>query len=176
MKVYFPEDQIAQKLIEAINEEQKSLKIAVFTITHKGIVDAIIRAKQRGVAVEMIVDPLSIDNVATIKFLLEGKIPLFVWEKGVQMKKEKKRRGLMQNKFCVFGGNKVWTGSFNFTYDADHRHRENALFVEDRKLASEYLREFSKMQSIESRSYYDYITLYPKKNKQKNKAQCIISS
>lgn len=167
VRVYFSEDQIADRLIEAIDSETVSLKVAVYNITHRGIIDAVIRAKHRGVAVEVVVDPSSLRNAATMNRLVEGKVPLFVWEKGIKMKQDGKRKGLMHDKFCVFGGDKVWTGSFNFTYDAANRHRENALLVQDPKVAGQYLAQFSKIQSSESRPYHEYKALYPKKKKQK---------
>jgi len=49
---------------------------------------------------------------------------------------------LMHNKFCVFGMDKVWTGSFNFTYEASKIHQENALVLQDASLASAYKGQF----------------------------------
>jgi len=167
VKAYFPKDQLADRLVEAIESEKTSIKVAIYSITHRGIAEALVRAKQRGVAVEVIVDPFSVKKYSSIHKLLEGKVPLFVWDKGIQMGQKGKRRGLMHDKFCIFGGEKVWTGSFNFTYDSEKRHRENALLIESRPLAQQYLSQFSYMQLYESRPYMEYISLYPKKKRQK---------
>jgi len=63
----------------------------------------------------------------------------------------------MHNKFCVFGKEKVWTGSFNFTFDAATNHRENVVVLENREVAKEYLKEFEDLKKNGSISYASYL-------------------
>ncbi len=166
-KVYFsPKDHLADRLIELIDKEDKSIKVAAYSLTHLGIAKALIEAKKRGVAVEILVDPFSIKARASLRRLVEAKVPLFVWDKGMQMNVDK-RKGLMHDKFCIFGDHLVWTGSFNFTYDANARHQENAVTIENREIAMQYLNQFSYMKLYESRAFQDFIVLYPKKKRAK---------
>jgi len=161
-KVFFsPKDQLADRLIEMIDKEDKSIKVAIYSMTHLGIAKALVAAKERGVAIEVLVDPFSVKK-SPIQRLLEAKIPLFVWDQGVRMA-ERKRRGLMHDKFCIFGDSLVWTGSFNFTNDAHLKHQENAVAIDSREVAQKYLVQFAHMKLYESRPYQEFLALYPKK-------------
>jgi len=46
--------------------------------------------------------------------------------------------GIMHNKFAVFDGTLIETGSFNWTRSADEKHFENAIFRTDPSLAALY--------------------------------------
>ena len=46
--------------------------------------------------------------------------------------------GLMPNKVMIVDGATVITGSFNYTWSAEHRNAENLLGIHDPKLAAEY--------------------------------------
>jgi phosphatidylserine/phosphatidylglycerophosphate/cardiolipin synthase-like enzyme len=72
----------------------------------------------------------------------------------------------MHNKFCVFGSDKVWTGSFNWTYEASNLHQENALMLKGPALAAAYKGQF---QTIKMRSCIplgSYVAAHPKKASQ----------
>jgi len=163
-------ERLAEKLITLIDEEQKSLKVAIYAMTHMGIANAIVRARQRGVAVEVLVDPFSVKQKSSIHRLLEHQIPLFVWDKSLAAGEDVskgKQRALMHDKFCVFGGKLVWTGSFNFTHDANKHHQENVVTIKSRGVAQKYLQHFAEMQTYQSRPYQEYIALHPRKRKEK---------
>lgn len=160
-KVFFsPKDQLADRLIELIDREDKSIKIAIYSMTHLGIAKALVAAQGRGVAIEVLIDPSSIKSRSSIHRLVEAKIPLFVWD---QRGEDGKRHGLMHDKFCIFGDTSVWTGSFNFTNDAHLKHQENAVTLDSREIAQKYHMQFAQMKLYESRPYQEYLALYPKK-------------
>ncbi|MBS0628921.1 MAG: DUF1669 domain-containing protein [Verrucomicrobia bacterium] len=162
-KIYFsPKDQLADRLIELIQNEEKSIKVAIYSMTHLGIAKALVEAKARGVAIEVLIDPTSVKNKSSVHRLVEAKVPLFVWDLGMRMTGGK-RRGLMHDKFCIFGDHTVWTGSFNFTQDAHLKHQENAVAMGSREIAQKYLTQFVQMKLYESRPYHEFLALYPKK-------------
>jgi phosphatidylserine/phosphatidylglycerophosphate/cardiolipin synthase-like enzyme len=166
-RVYFsPKDQLAERLIELIDKEDKSIKIAIYSMSHIGIAKALERAKERQVAIEVLVDPFSVKVQSSIHRLLGKGIPLFVWDQGIRMG-ARRRKALMHDKFCVFGNHTVWTGSFNFTNDANLRHQENAVAMQSKEIAQNYLAQFAHMKLYESRPYQEYIALYPKKKREK---------
>jgi len=168
-KVFFsPKDQLADRLIEMINKEDKSIKVAIYSMTHLGIAKALINAKSRGVAIEVLVDPSAIKTRSSIQRLEHAGVPLFIWDQGMR-EEGKKKRGLMHDKFCVFGDTLVWTGSFNFTNDANTLHQENALAIASREIAQKYLTQFSQMKLYESCPYQEYLALHPKKKGAKKK-------
>ncbi len=169
-KVLFsPDDRVAEELISLIEKEQKSIKAAVYCLMHRGIADALIEAHQRGVHVEVIVDPFSVKTRSPLKRMAAAKLPLFVWnppetirltKKGKQVKE---RKPLMHDKFCVLGDSCVWTGSFNFTFDADRRNRENVVVLENRQLASGYLAEFERLKRQGCTPYSHFVALLKSK-------------
>lgn len=165
-EVFFsPQDELANRLIELIDKEKKSIKVAVYSMTHVGIAKALDRAKQRGVQIEVLVDPNSVKFRSSIKKLVEAKIPVFVWDRHLRLG-EGKKKSLLHDKFCIFGDTAVWTGSFDFT---NLRNHENAINIQSGEVAKSYLAQFSKMVLYESRPYQEFLAIYPKKKREKNK-------
>ena len=161
--VYFsPDDQLDYRLIEEIEKESKSIYVCSYNFTHQKIANALIDAKKRGVEVEVIVDRFSVKNKAPLQKLADAGIPVYVWDPD-RMKRKMDHRPLMHNKFCVFGTDRVWTGSFNLTYEASKLHQENALVLQDAALAAAFKGQF---QTIKLRScipYRSYAALLSKK-------------
>jgi len=163
--LFSPEDHVADQLIALIDKEQKSIKAAVYCLMHRGIVNALIKAYQRGVQVEVIIDPYSIKPRSPVKKMQEANIPLFVWNPSmptIQTKngrKIKKRRSLMHDKFCILGDNQVWTGSFNFTFEASNSNRENVIVLESQEIAALYLEEFERLKREGCLSFNEYLKL-----------------
>lgn len=168
-EAYFsPKDHLAKRLVDLIHREKKSIKMAAYCLTHKEIANALVQAHERGVQVEVIVDPFAVKRRSSIHALLRGKVPLFVWDHELrsQTRTVNSRVGarpLMHDKFCVFGAEIVWTGSFNFTYDASNTHQENVVTLESKEIANKYLEQFADMKLYEARPYQEYVFLHPKK-------------
>jgi len=176
-QVYFsPQDQVVDRLLAMINSEQRSIQAAVYCLTHKEVADSLIRAHRRGVAVELIVDPFSIKARGPLAKLVKAGIPVFVWDPAPSArkywpkeKKKKSRPSLMHDKFCIFGQKTVWTGSFNFTYDAHLSNQENVVVVENLETASVFHTEFEQMKRKGCRRYEEYLVLHPPTKKSKGK-------
>lgn len=58
--------------------------------------------------------------------------------------------GLMHDKVMIIDGEIVVTGSFNYTYSAEHRNVENLLVIRDPALAVQYVRHWQS-RAAESR-------------------------
>jgi phosphatidylserine/phosphatidylglycerophosphate/cardiolipin synthase-like enzyme len=163
VKAYFsPEDHLEKQLIERIHKEKVSLYICIYTFTHRDIMDALVAAKKRGVNVEVIVDRFSVKVSAPLHRLVDASIPIFVWDPD-RAKRLKAHRPLMHNKFCVFGDHTVWTGSFNFTYEASRIHQENALVVESSELARAYLHQFHTIKMRNCIPLASFVASHPHK-------------
>lgn len=148
-EVYFsPKDQLAEKLIHLIDEEKTSIHVAIYCFTHRDIAKALIAAKKRGVAVEVVVDPFSVKKYTPIKKLVDAGIPVYVWSPPEVKDQAGKiqRSPLMHNKYCVFGSQKVWTGSFNFTYEATRSNSENAFVLTDQKTLDAFESHFQSLK------------------------------
>ncbi len=158
--VYFsPEDQLDKRLIEQIEKETKSIHICIYTFTHRHVANALVEAKKRGVEVEVIVDRFSVKFKSSLEKLVEAGIPVFVWN---PHRSKAAHRPLMHNKFCVFT-DKVWTGSFNFTYEASNNHQENALVLQNAAIASAYKGQFHTIKLRCCIPLSSYVTMHPKK-------------
>ncbi len=57
---------------------------------------------------------------------------------------------IAHNKVMIFDRKTVETGSFNFTYSAQHRNAENVLIIQNKALAAAYLKNWfrRKKQSV----------------------------
>lgn len=129
-------------LIRLINGAKVSVHGAFYDIEDLGVTDALVRAKKRGVQVQLVTDT---DN------LVEKSDPsaprkAIAWLKtsGVPVVDDK-RSGIMHHKFMVVDGKVLWTGSTNLTTTSLYRHNNNALTIRNVPLATAYEREFERM-------------------------------
>jgi phosphatidylserine/phosphatidylglycerophosphate/cardiolipin synthase-like enzyme len=138
-QVYFsPDDHVADRLIELIAVERTQILAAVYCFTHKEICKAFIDAKQRGVKVQLIVDPYSLSSSDTVAKMVDEGVEVFVWSP----RASGKRAGLMHDKFCILGDDVVWTGSFNFTHPANISHQENVVVLRSAEVAASFKKQF----------------------------------
>lgn len=161
--LFSPKDHVAEELISMIEKERKSIRVAVYSMSHRGIMRALVQAKQRGVDVEVIVDPASIQAKSLFRKQRPFPLSVFVWDPPAEKKTRSNgkaiqyKKSLMHDKFCVFGDNRVWTGSFNFTQAATRSYRENVFACESKDIATLYLEEFSHMKQVGCVSLVTYL-------------------
>jgi phosphatidylserine/phosphatidylglycerophosphate/cardiolipin synthase-like enzyme len=130
---FCPQDNCADKLIERIDSAQNSLFIAIYSFTHDGIADAVVRAEQRGVEVMVVFDnDQSLNEASDDEKLVQA---------GVKVAR-RNGSGYMHNKFAVIDGNVVATGSFNYSMNADTRNEENLVFIESGEIADKFKADF----------------------------------
>lgn len=170
-EVYFsPRDHVTDRLIALIDQETKSIKMAIYSITNTRVVRALERAHNRGVHVEVVVDPYSVKAKSPLLHLVKSKVPLYVWDPPISYtaKTGKPVKALMHDKFSIFGSRLVWTGSFNFTYTADAHNEENVLTVDNEGIARKYLDHFNEIKIRGCRPFAEYQAIHPKKKSRKN--------
>lgn len=161
--IYFsPEDALEKRLIELIDEENKSIYIAIYCFTHREIGEALIKAKKRGVDVQLIVDKYSVKVRSPLAKMVGEGISICVWDSKSPNSK-KNERALMHNKFCVFGNDTVWTGSFNFTYRASRTHQENVIVLHNKEIAAEFKKQFNNIKMRGCLPFSSYITYNARK-------------
>ncbi|MFS8563731.1 MAG: phospholipase D-like domain-containing protein [Rhabdochlamydiaceae bacterium] len=120
-------------------------------------------AKKRGVDVQVIVDKYSVKVRSSLAKMVDAGIFVSVWDPG---KGKKDKQALMHNKFCVFGSEAVWTGSFNFTYRASRLHQENVVVLRNKEIAAEFKKQFNNIKlrgCLPFSSYIMYHTHKPTK-------------
>jgi len=132
-----PEDFCSKAIISLIDRANESVDVAVYSFTHKEIADAMIRAKERGLKVRVILES---DQVTS--YSQYGRLKAA----GIEVELDKNPYS-MHNKFLVVDGRVVATGSFNYTEAADKKNDENLIIIWDPEVARKYESEFEEMWS-----------------------------
>ena len=142
----FPsENNITETIINLINEEQKSIKLAIYFLTDWAIGQALVNAHIRGIKVTIITDHSSAKDTqfSKIKKLAKEDINVYSYEST--------KDGIMHNKFMILKQNYqnktiLLTGSFNFTHSAQSKNMENVIIIRDSKVAKIYSNYFKKLK------------------------------
>ncbi len=132
---------IEEILIEKINAAQSSIHIASFEFNLTPVAEALIDAKKRGVDVRWVTDDehgLEADEEPG-----HGQFEMLM-EEGIEVKDDD-RSALMHNKFWIFDGQTVWTGSTNITENGIFKQNNNVIVLQSKKVAEIYEREFDEM-------------------------------
>lgn len=136
----------ARAIENAVSAARKSILVQAYEITPGPLMTALINAHRRGVDVRAIVDYKQLtdrrnhDDAFAVEHLSAAGIPVLV----------DKPPGLMHDKVMIIDGEVVVTGSFNYTYSAEHRNVENLLVIHDPALAAQYLQHW-RSRAIQAR-------------------------
>src|SRR5512146_1413134 len=128
----------ARAIETAIKAAHTSILVQAYEITPGPLVNALIEAHRRSVDVRAIVDYRQFtdrrnrDDAFAVEHLGAAGIPVLV----------DRPPGLMHDKVMVIDGEVVITGSFNYTYSAEHRNVENLLVIHEPALAAQYTRHW----------------------------------
>lgn len=136
----------ARAIEDAVRAARKSILVQAYEITPGPLVAALVEAHRRGVDVRAIVDYRQLtdrrnhDDAFAVEHLGAAGIPVLV----------DRPPGLMHDKVMIIDGEVVVTGSFNYTYSAEHRNVENLLVIRDPALAAQYVQHW-RSRASESR-------------------------
>ena len=112
-------------LLAAIGTARHRIRMQIYTITARRVVAALAAARARGVDVRVIVDRSALredrNDAAAVAALARAGIPVRV----------DTVRGLMHDKITLIDGSTVLTGSYNYTWSAEHRNAENLVVLRD---------------------------------------------
>lgn len=122
---FTPGDDAAGAVVRAVDAAREQVLVQAFSFTHRGIAEALIRARSRGLEVLVIVDPQQID-------LIEHNVTPLLLKHGVPVLTDAEH-GAAHNKVILLDPASrrpvVITGSFNFTHAAQYRNAENLLIL-----------------------------------------------
>lgn len=146
-------DNIKQELIDRITRENKSILLTMYTFTDSEIAEVLIKAKHRGIHIEILVDESQILNLFDMYKIcmrfINNNIPVFIYPEDENIP------GIMHNKFVLFGNQNssplLWTGSFNFTKSANQYNAENVIILNSPNLIHEYQNQFEKLKKQSSK-------------------------
>src|SRR3990170_22192 len=135
-EVYFTHAEIKGQILRAIEECKESIDIAVLDITSKDILNALIKAPERGVRIRMVVDR----KRALRKGLLSNQYKNKEFAIKVLVQK-----GIMHNNFAIFDCKLLTTGSYYWNEHMGKFSRDNVIFTDETKLLVKYQREFDRL-------------------------------
>lgn len=128
--------------------ERVTLHAAVFNMNDPGILEAIIEAHHLGVEVKLIMDGRKFrpryEWYWGDERLLEEGVPVL----GIMRMED----GAMHNKFILFNGEYLATGSMNWEERARYDNHENMIITSNRELIKAYARRFESLAGGQKRT------------------------
>lgn len=139
--LYFsPEDRLDQISIDAIDAAEDEILVAVFSLRLTSLVDALIRAEERGVRVYVVTDRKQSETIGEDERLRAAGIPV------VEALNETTPFTAMHHKFVVLDGKTTLAGSYNWSYTATfHSYEDLAVFADDTEVAAAFEGEFGRL-------------------------------
>lgn len=135
---FTPGGECTDVVVNAIGSARRQVLVQAYSFTSPEIIKALADAKKRGVDVRAVLDKSNFckagnadcQNKGTVAAdtLAISKVPVLV----------DRAHAIAHNKVMVIDGERVITGSFNFTRSAQERNAENLLVLRDRELARRY--------------------------------------
>jgi phosphatidylserine/phosphatidylglycerophosphate/cardiolipin synthase-like enzyme len=120
-EVYFNLD--CQKVvIHNIQQSKEKIDVAVFSINNKDIVEALAEAKNRGVVVNIITDPMQAKQKHSICNDIRFNCVL---------KRGRENSGYMHHKFAIFDQKVAISGSYNWTNGGSYINSEDCNISKD---------------------------------------------
>lgn len=142
---FSPKKGTTHNIVNMINSAKTSIKVAAYSFSSKAITEALIKAHNRGVEVQIVLDKSQQSvKYSTFNELKRNNIPVRINSK----------YAIMHNKFAIIDSDILQTGSFNYTEAAENRNAENALTViGDKPLVNKYTQEWYRLWNESAQSY-----------------------
>lgn len=137
--LFAPEDGVAQRIVDRINQSTEAIRFLAFSFTHDGIGQAVLARAKAGASVSGVFEKTGSET----RFSEFGQLKpagLDVYQDGNPY--------VMHHKVFVLDGRTTIVGSFNFSDSADRDNDENVLIVDDPAFASRYLEEVERMLTL----------------------------
>ncbi|MDO8339648.1 MAG: phospholipase D-like domain-containing protein [Candidatus Burarchaeum sp.] len=125
------------EVISLISSASSTLDLEVYAFSYELLADELIKAKERGIAVRVLLEPSlsgNNPNLATAETLRDG---------GVEVRWADPSR-TNHAKFLIIDGRRVLVGSHNWSWHAMNTNREASLLVEDSATVREFEDAFEK--------------------------------
>ncbi|WP_168210590.1 phospholipase D-like domain-containing protein [Persicimonas caeni] len=123
-------------LVHQIDEAKNTLDVCIYGFSKQNIIDAVIRAYDRGVEVRVAGDARHLQYRAHgYEALVDRQIPMQV---GNQFH-------IMHNKFFIIDDRFVWVGTGNITSTGFGRNNNNWVYIDSEPVAADFKAEFDQM-------------------------------
>lgn len=138
--LFFPDDSTGScldRLLDVLASARRSLDVAVFSISHKRLADALVQAHRRGVRVRILSDDMQAKQQ-------NSAVPE-LRRAGLQLRLDSSEKFHMHHKFVVVDGATLISGSLNWTHAAVERGNENATICRRSALCNRFALEFERV-------------------------------
>lgn len=136
---FTPGENCERRLILHIQHEKQQILVQAYTFTSKPIANALIAAKKRVVNILVMADKSNVGRrYSVLKKLQAAHIAVYI----------DYRPAIAHNKVFIFNDSELETGSYNFSWAAQHRNAENMLFIRSRALVKRYQHYFYHRLSV----------------------------
>jgi phosphatidylserine/phosphatidylglycerophosphate/cardiolipin synthase-like enzyme len=135
--MFFPDKsgKNVQRICSTLSHSRHRIWLAMFTFTDDLLSEELVRARERGVDVRVIVDDAQCD--------MQGAEAAWLANSGVPVTTDRSD-ARMHHKFVV-SDNTVLSGSFNWTRQASIANNENLCVIRDPHLVKSFAREFGRL-------------------------------
>lgn len=139
-EVYFsPKGGAQDRIIELIDGAKQGVDVAMYGLTSPELAQALLRARDRGVKVRVVLDrSQAAGRSSQSGFLKANSLDVRI-DRG---------RGIMHHKVGIIDKNTLITGSYNWTTSAENVNRENCLILttaDNPKLIEQYENRFEQL-------------------------------
>ena len=132
--LFSPRGGITQRIVAEISCADKSVYVQACSFTSRPIAEALIKAKDRGVRIEVCADDSNKNpDTSVCDELTAGLIPVYLDAK----------HAIAHSKVLIIDEHLVISGSFNLTMAAERSNLENCLFIQSKNLAKQYRENFA---------------------------------
>ncbi|HEV2610726.1 MAG TPA: phospholipase D family protein [Noviherbaspirillum sp.] len=133
---FSPDGDAERLVLKTIDSATKSVRLAAYAFTSPKVVQALLRAKRRGVDVRVVADnsgPKLKSGAAALNLVAGAGIPTRLNGK----------YAIHHDKYVIVDGRHVQTGSFNYSQAAAKSNSENVIVIwHNPELAAHYLRHW----------------------------------
>lgn len=142
LNVYFtPNQSCLPQLLKSIANAQSSISLLGYSFTSKPITEALIKAKQRGIKVLIVLDHSQKTQKPPQKIISS----LLAANIAVQLDHSVK---IAHNKILIIDDNQIITGSYNWSHAAEFDNAENLVFIKSITIAKKYKEYFEERWKI----------------------------
>lgn len=140
IQTYF--ENIREKMLQEIEKATKSIVVAVYWFTNKELFEALLEKSKKGIKVELMVHNDYINNRfngLNFQSLIDSDGDFYFSSSS----------NPMHNKFCIIDNEILINGSYNWTYYAEDRNRENILIINNNQpIVDSFNSEFQRLKSL----------------------------
>lgn len=136
VNAFSPDEPITDEIVQRLEAAQQSIEVMAFAFTSDPVADQLIAAKDRGLAVRVVMESRNAKGTGSEMVKLR--------DAGVDIHSDGNCY-IMHHKVIIIDDHLVITGSFNFTRAAQEQNDENVLIVDDASLAARFKEEFGRV-------------------------------